>query len=96
MSERFENWKYPKIEEDKPTKYNWIVQHKNNVKLGYKTDIGAPYSCKKIDPLFEIGRFYLHKNFDATSRRISPKVKSRPPTLTLPLEGGGRGGGGFS
>ena len=41
MSERFENWKYPKIEEGKPTKYNWVVQHKNNLKLGYKTDIGA-------------------------------------------------------
>ena len=39
--ERFENWEYPAIEEGKPTKYNWIVQHKDNLKLGYKTDIGA-------------------------------------------------------
>lgn len=38
---RFEDWKSPKIEEGKPTKYNWIVQHKDNFKLGYKTDIGA-------------------------------------------------------
>jgi acetyltransferase-like isoleucine patch superfamily enzyme len=38
---RFKDWKYPKIEEGKPTKYNWVVQHKNNLKLGYKTDIGA-------------------------------------------------------
>ena len=38
---RFKDWKYPDIEEGKLTKYNWIVQHKNKLKLGYKTDIGA-------------------------------------------------------
>lgn len=38
---RFENWTYPEIEEGKPTKYNWIVQHKDNFVLGFKTDIGA-------------------------------------------------------
>jgi len=41
MSERFKNWGYPEIEERKLTKYNWMVQHKDNLKLGYKTDIGA-------------------------------------------------------
>ena len=29
------------MEESKLTKYNWIVQHKENFKLGNKTDIGA-------------------------------------------------------
>jgi acetyltransferase-like isoleucine patch superfamily enzyme len=38
---RFKNWKYPEIEEGKLTKYNWVVQHKDNLSLGYKTDIGA-------------------------------------------------------
>lgn len=38
---RFKNWKYPEIEEGKLTKYNWVVQHKDKLKLGYKTDIGA-------------------------------------------------------
>lgn len=38
---RFEDWQYPHIEESKPTKYNWVVQHKDKLKLGYKTDIGA-------------------------------------------------------
>jgi len=37
----FENWNYPEIEEAKPTKYNWIVQNKEGLDLGYKTDIGA-------------------------------------------------------
>ncbi len=41
MEKRFKNWKYPKIEEGKMTKYNWLVQNKKNLKLGYKTDIGA-------------------------------------------------------
>ena len=41
MDTRFKNWKYPDIEEGKLTKYNWVVQHKDKLKLGYKTDIGA-------------------------------------------------------
>ena len=41
MSMRFENWKYPEIEEGKLTEYNWVVQHKDKLKFGYKTDIGA-------------------------------------------------------
>lgn len=39
--ERFSNWVYPEINEGKLTKYNWVVQHVDNFKLGYKTDIGA-------------------------------------------------------
>ena len=38
---RFKKWEYPEIYEGKPTKYNWLVQHKENLSLGYKTDIGA-------------------------------------------------------
>jgi len=38
---RLKNWKYPNIEEGKLTKYNWLVQHKDKLKLGYKIDIGA-------------------------------------------------------
>ena len=38
---RFKKWEYPKIEEGKPTKYNWVVQHKDKLHLGYETDIGA-------------------------------------------------------
>lgn len=38
---RFDNWKYPKIIEGKPTKYNWIVQNKEGLSLGEQTDIGA-------------------------------------------------------
>jgi len=38
---RFKHWDYPEIEEGKLTRYNWIVKHKDKLKLGYKTDIGA-------------------------------------------------------
>ena len=38
---RFKHWEYPEIEEGKLTKYNWMVQHKDKFKLGYRTDIGA-------------------------------------------------------
>jgi len=41
MEERFKKWKKPKIKEGKLTKYNWLVQHKKSLKLGYKTDIGV-------------------------------------------------------
>jgi acetyltransferase-like isoleucine patch superfamily enzyme len=41
MENRFKEWEYPKIEEGKLTKYNWMVQNKDGLKLGYKTDIGA-------------------------------------------------------
>lgn len=38
---RFKEWVPPEIEEGKLTKYNWLVQHKENLKLGGRTDIGA-------------------------------------------------------
>ena len=37
---RFKNWKMPKIKEMKLTKYQWLVQYKDNLKLGSNTDIG--------------------------------------------------------
>lgn len=41
MKGRFKDWRYPKIKEGMLTKYNWLVQHSENLRLGYKTDIGA-------------------------------------------------------
>ena len=39
--DRFDGWKAPEIRECELTKYNWLVQNKDNLDLGYKTDIGA-------------------------------------------------------
>jgi len=41
MSDRFKDWKPPVIEEGELTKWNWMVQNKEGLKLGKKTDIGA-------------------------------------------------------
>jgi acetyltransferase-like isoleucine patch superfamily enzyme len=38
---RFKNWVYPEIEDGKPTKYTWMVQHSKRLKLGMRSDIGA-------------------------------------------------------
>ena len=41
VEDRFDGWKAPEINECELTKYNWLVQSKDNLNLGYKTDIGA-------------------------------------------------------
>ena len=41
VEDRFDGWKAPEINEGELTKYNWLVQNKENLDLGYKTDIGA-------------------------------------------------------
>lgn len=41
MSDRFADWQEPEIEDGKPTKWNWIVQHTGGLKLARNTDIGA-------------------------------------------------------
>ena len=38
---RFSNWKYPEIIDGEPTKYNWVVQNLEGLKLGFATDIGT-------------------------------------------------------
>jgi len=38
---RFKKWKDPKIEHGKLTKWNWVVQYPEGLKLGKYTDIGA-------------------------------------------------------
>jgi acetyltransferase-like isoleucine patch superfamily enzyme len=38
---RFKNWKYPEFDERDMTKWNWMCQYKENLKLDKNTDIGA-------------------------------------------------------
>jgi acetyltransferase-like isoleucine patch superfamily enzyme len=38
---RFENWKHPDFDEKGMTKWNWMCQYPENLKLGENTDIGA-------------------------------------------------------
>lgn len=39
--DRFDDWEAPEIEHGKLTRWNWMVQYPENLKLGVKTDIGA-------------------------------------------------------
>jgi acetyltransferase-like isoleucine patch superfamily enzyme len=41
MTDRFSDWKPPKIEHGKLTEYNWLVQNPEGLELGQRTDIGA-------------------------------------------------------
>jgi len=41
MEQRFERWERPAIEDGRPTRYNWIVQHTDGFRMGDRTDIGA-------------------------------------------------------
>lgn len=41
MHHRFKEWEYPEFNETGMTKWNWMCQHHENLKLGRYTDIGA-------------------------------------------------------
>ena len=41
MKKKLEKWEYPEIEHGKLTKWNWMVQFPEGLKLGKYTDIGA-------------------------------------------------------
>jgi len=41
MAERFKEWKYPEFDEKGMTKWNWMCQYQENLKLGKNTDIGS-------------------------------------------------------
>ena len=82
---RFRDWQYPEIEEGKPTKYNWVVQNLDGLKLGYKTDIGAfTYINAKFGVIIEdevqIGShcsIYSTSTIDNTSGEVVLKKNCR-------------------
>ena len=92
---RFKDWKYPKIEEGKPTKYNWLVQHKDKLKLGYKTDIGAfTYINAKngvvIEDLVQVGShcsIYSVSTIDAKVGRVVLKKNCRIGSHSIIMPG---------
>jgi acetyltransferase-like isoleucine patch superfamily enzyme len=54
MVKRFDEWEAPEIIDGQPTKWNWVVQHVENFKLGKNTDIGAfTYMNAKNDIVIE-------------------------------------------
>ena len=41
MGKRFKDWQYPEFDEQGMTKWNWMCQYPENLKLDKNTDIGA-------------------------------------------------------
>lgn len=41
MNDRFKNWECPKFNKKGITKWNWMCQYREGLKLGKNTDIGA-------------------------------------------------------
>ena len=95
MSERFKDWVTPEIEDGKPTKYNWIVQNKDGLKLGYKTDIGAfTYINAKygvvLEELVQIGShcsLYSISTIDDKAGKIHMKKNSKLGSHSTVLPG---------
>jgi acetyltransferase-like isoleucine patch superfamily enzyme len=95
MQERFKTWKQPKIEEGKLTKYNWMVQNKKGLKLGYKTDIGAfTYINAKagvvLEDLVQIGShcsIYSVSTIDEKEGKIVLKKNCRIGSHSLVMPG---------
>jgi acetyltransferase-like isoleucine patch superfamily enzyme len=93
--ERFTNWKYPKIEDGKPTKYNWIVQNLDGLNLGFNTDIGTfTYINAKYEVVIEdevqIGShcsIYSISTIDNSSGKVLLKNNCRIGSHTTILPG---------
>jgi acetyltransferase-like isoleucine patch superfamily enzyme len=93
--DRFENWQIPEITEGIPTKYNWIVQNKDGLELGYMTDIGAfTYINAKygvvLEEAVQIGShcsLYSVSTIDEKKGKIHMKKNSKLGTHSTILPG---------
>jgi len=95
MEDRFKDWKMPPIKENRPNKYNWIVQYKDNFKLGYKTDIGqftyinASYGVT-IEDYVQIGShcsIYSNSTIDNKSGPVVLKKNCKIGTHSVVMPG---------
>lgn len=92
---RFLNWKYPEIKEGIPTKFNWIVQNLEGLKLERNTDIGAySYINAKfgvhIEENVQIGShcsIYSISTIDNTSGRVHLERNCRIGSHSVILPG---------
>ena len=92
---RFKNWREPIIREAKLTKWNWMVHHKDNLRLGSKTDIGAfTYINAKygveIQDYVQIGShcsIYSVSTIDNKKGKITIKKNSKIGSHTVVMPG---------
>ena len=87
-------WKHPTIKHNKLTKWNWMVSHPENLKLGENTDIGA-FTYIQAEYDVEIGKnsqigshcsIYSKNTIDDTHSKIiiEDNVKIGAGTVILP------------
>lgn len=95
MEERFKYWKYPKFDERGMTKWHWVCQYHNNLKLGEKTDIGAfTYINAKygveIEENVQIGShcsIYSWSTIDDKEGKVTIKKNARVGAHTVIMPG---------
>jgi len=96
MTGRFQGkWKYPEIKEGELTRYNWLIQHSENLKLGYESDIGAftyvnaQYGVE-IEDFVQIGShcsIYSRSTIDNKKGRVVLKKNCKIGTHSVVMPG---------
>lgn len=85
MSKRFKDWKYPEFDKKGLTKWNWMCQHREGLKLGKNADIGAftyinaRYGVE-IQKNVQIGShcsIYSHSTIDNKKGKVTIKRNAR-------------------
>ncbi len=92
---RFKNWKRPEFDEMGNTKWNWMCQHHENLKLGNRVDIGAfTYLNAKngiiIEDDVQVGShcsIYSVSTIDGKEGRIMLKKNCRIGTHSVVMPG---------
>lgn len=85
MHDNFKNWKLPKFNKSGMTKWNWLCQYSENLKLGKCTDIGAFTYINanfgvEIEDYVEIGSgcsIYSNNSIDEISGKVIIKKNSK-------------------
>ncbi len=92
---RFKNWKPPEFDEKGLTKWNWVCQHPEGLKLGRFVDIGAfTYINAKngvdLGDWVQIGShcsIYSESTIDGRSGRVTIKRNARIGTHSVIMPG---------
>jgi acetyltransferase-like isoleucine patch superfamily enzyme len=92
---RFRNWKFPEFDEAGMTRWNWMCQYKENLKLGKNTDIGAftyinaKYGVEVQDNV-QVGShcsIYSWSTIDNKKGRITIKKNAKIGSHTIVMPG---------
>ena len=95
MNKRFKEWKYPEFGEKGMTRWNWMCQYHENLKLGKNTDIGsftyinAKYGVE-IEEDVQIGShcsIYSWSTIDDKKGRVLIKKNARIGSHSLIMPG---------